>query len=92
MHSFLPAEEVRLRRHISQAAGDGVAFLLRAQVREGKHQGGITRAVRRAAPTDKIFPGSFDERATEIRIDYVQHTLSAFIQFDRLNSHRVREE
>jgi len=32
-----------------------------------------------------IAPGEnrppFNERATEIRIDYVQHTLSAFIQY-----------
>jgi hypothetical protein len=81
---FLPAEEWRLRQRIEQAVYAGVAFLLRAQVETGSFAGAIPRSV---TPQDGSTPiHRHGQRATEVRIDYVQHALSALIAFDRWRS------
>jgi len=61
---LLPAEHP-LRARIQSAADQGVAFLLRAQVRRGLHRGAI--------------PASLTSH--EARIDYTQHALSAWMQY-----------
>jgi len=73
---FLPPEHAALRARIGPALHEGIAFLVRAQVKDGPHSGAIPRAAEPRGPGD--------ERATEVRIDYVQHALSAMIQYDRL--------
>lgn len=67
---------------IASALHGGIRFLVNAQVTSGPYRGGIPRAIavpdaegRAAAP--------FDPRATEIRIDYVQHALGAFVGYRR---------
>jgi hypothetical protein len=65
---FLPKNEFRTK--IEAAATGGIAFLLRAQVKSGPNKGGM--------------PGVFltgAHGATEVRIDYVQHALSAWIRY-----------
>lgn len=60
---------------------EGTGFLLRSLVREGKFKGGITRALK---PLPRDHPGyskRFNERAREIRIDYVQHALTVFLEY-----------
>ena len=52
---------------------DGIVFLLRARVTEGPHRGAMPRSITWTSPT----PSS--SRADEVRIDYVQHALSAWI-------------
>jgi hypothetical protein len=67
---FLPKGE--LRDKIEAASGRGVAFLMRAQVVSGPEAGGM--------------PGSALTRvldSSEIRIDYVQHTLCAWLRYQR---------
>lgn len=73
---FLPSQDADLRGRLTEAAHDGIAFLARTQLREGPFTGGLPRA---AVPRS-----SRDTRATEIRIDYVQHATSAMIQYERL--------
>ncbi len=77
--SFLPADR-EIRQRIESAVSRGVAFLLRAQVREGHYLGALPRAVdyMHEAATDAH---SFNRRVKEVRIDYVQHALSAMIQY-----------
>jgi hypothetical protein len=58
----------------------GMKFLLRAQITEGEFAGGFPRAVK-LAPNWVDGAEKFNQRATEIRIDYVQHALSAMIQY-----------
>lgn len=68
---FLPRGELRDR--IEGAAGRGISFLLRAQVTSGPQEGGI--------------PGAVVTRAhdsSEVRIDYVQHALCAWIRYRAL--------
>lgn len=62
---------------VAEAIRGGIAFLVRSQIREGEFKGGIPRAIRREPDA----PLYYNDRATEIRIDYVQHTLSAMIRY-----------
>ena len=66
----LPAHH-RLRPAMLLAIHDGVVFLQRAQVKHGRYRGAMPRQL----------PSSDDPRSTEVRIDYVQHTLSAWIGY-----------
>jgi hypothetical protein len=73
-----PADPLRapLRGGITQ----GMNFLLRCQVLEGPGRGGFVRAVAKLPDA----PVRFNERQAEIRIDYVQHALSAMLAFQAL--------
>lgn len=77
---FLPAENGALRRRTMRSLEAGIAFLLLAQVDDDKHRGAMPRAIHRRADEGS----SFNRRATEVRIDYVQHALSAYIGYERL--------
>ncbi len=79
--TFLPAEDKLLIERIDKAVDSGMSFLLRSQIRSGKYAGGIPRAICVLPKDHPQFSESFNKRATEIRIDYVQHALSAMIQF-----------
>jgi hypothetical protein len=79
--TFLPPEEAELRQRITAAIHHGIAFLRRSQIQKGKYAGGIPRAIRLLPDTHPRYSPSFNYRATEIRIDYVQHALSAMIQY-----------
>jgi len=72
---FLPPEQAALRARMEGAVHAGIAFLVRAQVRDGPRAGAVPRAAEPSGPDDR--------RATEVRIDYVQHALSAMIQYER---------
>ncbi|MHC4107842.1 MAG: hypothetical protein ACYSTY_07145 [Planctomycetota bacterium] len=80
---FLPAEHAELRGRIETAVEAGIGFLLVAQIREGEHAGAVPRAAMRFPPGDARSGGNVNERATEVRIDYVQHALCAFIEASR---------
>jgi len=75
--SFLPSDH-EVRERIESAVPHGISFLLRAQISEGAFSGAFPRAV------DKVYilqSDEFNRRTTEVRIDYVQHALSATIQY-----------
>lgn len=66
-----------LERTMDTAIDEGIDFLARALVRDGDHPGAMPRAI---ATIDRFPPtGAFNRRAREVRVDYVQHALSAFI-------------
>lgn len=85
--SFLP--ESAMGELMEEAIRAGMVFLQRSQIREGKFAGGIPRAIapisstRNSEDTRQSIQ-KFNRRATEIRIDYVQHALSATIQYFRI--------
>jgi len=81
--SFLPPEHSKLRDRITESANRGMHFLMRTQILEGKYSGAIPRAVHSLPENHPAFSPSFNRRVTEVRIDYVQHTLSAMIQYQR---------
>ncbi|MEO1015124.1 MAG: hypothetical protein AAFX08_08045 [Pseudomonadota bacterium] len=78
--NIIPEDRRALRRRSRHAIEEGVAFLVRAQVRDGPHRGATPRALRRLSLTPDN--ANFNRRASEVRIDYVQHSLSAFIGFE----------
>jgi hypothetical protein len=68
---FLPKDELRTK--IEATAGRGIAFLLRMQIDSGPYSGGM--------------PGAFATRvldSSEVRIDYVQHALCAWMRYRNL--------
>ncbi|MEM6252738.1 MAG: hypothetical protein AAF821_07440 [Cyanobacteria bacterium P01_D01_bin.156] len=77
--TFLPVN-TRLTKQIHCAVRRGINFLLQAQIRDGEWAGAIPRAVgplrsRRAAAI------AFNQRATEVRIDYVQYAMRAWMKY-----------
>ncbi len=81
--SFLPPNARELKKRISSAVDDGIQFLLRSQVTSGRYTGGFPRGVRLMPNDLKKADHAFNLRVKEIRIDYVQHALSAMMQFEQ---------
>ncbi|MCP4349926.1 MAG: hypothetical protein GY795_30970 [Desulfobacterales bacterium] len=81
--TFLPPENKELHKHIKSSVRQGINFLLRSQINFGKYAGGFTRAVGQLPADHPGHSKSFNKRSTEVRIDYVQHALSAMIQFQK---------
>lgn len=79
--SFLPRDH-DTRKRIGSAVHRGIAFLLNAQIKEGPFAGAFPRSVGRLNQNTSEAT-EFNNRATEVRIDYVQHALSAMIQYLR---------
>ena len=82
--TFLPDEHIELKKQIVISAEEGIGFLLRSQIASGEYAGAIPRAVRPLPETHHRFNKTFNQRATEVRIDYVQHALSAMLQYRQL--------
>lgn len=78
--SILGDKDVMLRNSVKSSTEAAMSFLLQAQRTAGKYSGGMPRAVSRRG-----FDMRFNRRVSEIRIDYVQHALSAMIQYSALN-------
>jgi hypothetical protein len=69
---FLPRTG-ELTSEIEAATGRGIVFLLRAQITSGQYQGGVPGAVTSGGP-----------HSSDIRVDYVQHALCAWLRYERL--------
>jgi hypothetical protein len=76
--AFLPADH-EARPRIQIAVDRGIAFLLRTQVTEGEFAGAFPRTLVRR-DEDAEDAEEFNETATEVRVDYVQHALSALVR------------
>ena len=77
--AFLPPQDRGLRTDIDQACHHGIRFLLRAQITQGPNRGGIRGAV----PTSRVWKAQPTSAVAQtIRIDYVQHALSALMQYE----------
>ena len=78
---FLPAEDAALRAQIEAAVQSGITFLLRAQIATGPYAGGMPQTVL----GDSSDPKDAERRGSDVRIDYVQHALSAWLRFQHLH-------
>ena len=67
--TFLPAQEAELRARAQSATEHGIAFLLRSQVTSGAYAGALPEAPSGGSSADR-----------SLRIDFVQHTLSAYLR------------
>lgn len=81
--NILDANDDRLEKQLDEVVTYGVQYLLRCQVQEGPFQGGIPCAISFIPTGDAIDDAELKRRAGEIRIDYVQHALSAMIQYEQ---------
>jgi len=79
---FLPDDGSDLRPGIEAAVRSGAAFLLRAQIGAGAYAGGMPMAM----------PGgsAASARASDVRIDYVQHALCAWLGYEALLARSAR--
>ena len=80
--SFLPPNH-EIRERINSSIPHGISFLLRAQIREGEFTGAMPRAVGRKRGNSSEAE-KFNRRVTEVRIDYVQHAMSAMMRYQQL--------
>jgi len=77
---FLPRVDTALRAQIEAAAKRGVEFLLRAQIKSGPFAGGMPA----------VMPGLLSPVVkaqvleSEVRIDYVQHALCAWLRYENM--------
>jgi hypothetical protein len=78
--TFLPPDHP-IVPHIRAAVDRGIDFLVRAQVKEGSYAGGMPHKITRLPDDGTEATRKFNAEATEIRIDYVQHSLSALVQY-----------
>lgn len=81
-HSFLLEDEI-FREKIFSAINKGILFVSEAQIKEGDFEGAIPR-VKGNAKGEKRLKNLKNPRSTEVRIDYVQHALSAFIGYYKI--------
>lgn len=80
-------DEPEFHNRIHIAMSWGIRFLMKSRVTSGRYLGAIPRSPMRIRSSE---PGAikFNTRATEVRIDYVQHALSAFIGYIRFMESR----
>jgi hypothetical protein len=86
LQAFLPLIEKndpQLHQAGREAIDEGIAFLLRSQLKSGPHAGGMPRAVGSGQSAKKRAAS----RDSEVRIDYVQHALSAMMQINSARGH-----
>ena len=81
--NILDANDYRLEKQLDEVVAYGIQYLLRCQVQSGPLQGGIPCAISFIPTGDAVDDAELKRRAGEIRIDYVQHALSAMIQYEQ---------
>lgn len=82
-YGILPDSYTALKADIYSSVERGMRFLLNAQITDGPHAGAIPRAVKRM-PGDSEDARRFNQRVREVRIDYMQHALSAMIGYAKM--------
>ena len=80
--SFMEKEDPQFDEWLRAATSDGIDFLVRACLRDGSRLGAMTRSIR--PQVDDAVSRQYGRRAREIRIDYVQHAMSAMLQYVRI--------
>lgn len=75
----LSARPSEVRRQIEEHVEAGLGYLARCMISHGPALGGMPRAPFRLPLVCPEAIGQFNQRATEIRIDYVQHAVCAFL-------------
>jgi hypothetical protein len=86
IHDVLPNEQDAMRREIEAVAEQEIARLIASQVKSGELKGAIPRDffATPPAPGESAMNNGEIDRAGEIRIDYIQHAISAMMAYDHL--------
>jgi hypothetical protein len=75
-----------LKARTQHAIDQGIEFLLNTQLRGGPCAGGWPRAARKLPKSHSGHTSSFNRRSTEVRIDYVQHAMSALLMYEAMQA------
>ncbi len=78
----LPPSDEALHDQVRQSVRLGMQFLLRCQIHAQPHRGAVTRVV--PAHDAAALSDAERRRRNEVRIDYVQHALSAMLAYQRV--------
>jgi hypothetical protein len=81
---IVPDGKIAIKKQIAISARESIEFLMRSQIQSGEYAGAIPRAIRPLPENHPRYTKIFNRRATEVRIDYVQHALSAMLQYEQL--------
>jgi hypothetical protein len=93
--NFMPEDQFgTLKQAIEKSVWRGISFLSKNQIRNGDLAGGFPRAAQRLSSgnqdtTKDAQLDKFNRRVQEVRIDYVQHALSAMIACYKLLCNRA---
>lgn len=82
-YTYIPEENISLRAAMLDLINNGIQFLMNAQIKGDIYSGGIPMTY--VASHD--IPGSIDltnQSNAEIRIDYIQHAISAMIVYHKV--------
>ena len=79
--NFVPESETELRQRLSNSIQKGIRFLLRSQYDKGRLRGGWPRAIKPLKPGHEYYSITFNRIAPSVRIDNVQHAMSALLRF-----------
>ncbi len=82
--SYIP-ENHDFSKNLLNSINLGISFLINAQIKKGEYTGAFPCAISKKLPLDDFKNKIFNRRATEIRIDYIQHALSALMQYLKQN-------
>jgi hypothetical protein len=78
--TFVPRSDP-MHPHIESAVNRGIAFLMRAQVQDGPYRGGFPLAIMQLPKGSDPKVADFNAHATEIRLDHMQHCMSAIARY-----------
>lgn len=81
---YLPDSHRSLRREAILSVELGMSFLLGSQIRRGPLSGGFPCVTAALSPDDPRLSGIEATQVEAIRIDYVQHALSAMLSYHEL--------
>jgi len=81
--AYAPARD---RPALASCVDESMPFLANSQIRTGPYAGGIPRAVATLPEDHPQYSEAFNWRATEIRIDYVQHAICAMLMYNEMLS------
>ena len=81
---FIPKSD-SMYKVIEASIEKGIDFLINAQIKDGQYAGAFPRSVGKI-PKKNSKTKQFNQRATEVRIDYIQHAMSALIQYQLIKN------
>jgi hypothetical protein len=80
--AYWPKEDVEYRARLKASADAGISFLLHAQIKEGPQKGAFPEVIEAAWDKPRERPSR--TLPSEIRIDYIQHALSALLRYQEI--------
>ena len=79
-YNVLDQEDQKTKEKIAEVSKNGIEFLIRTQIKEGPYRGAIPPVY--IGDVNNLYKTS--RSMSVVRIDYVQHALSAFVDYKRV--------